>query len=612
MNLLQPLGLLWGLLAIPVIALYFLKLRRKKREVPSTWLWFRSMEDLRVNAPFQRLRKSLLLLLQLLLIFLGALALARPVGSRIVEETRGVVILLDRSASMAMRAQEGTRLEAARKAAIEVVDSLKDGDQVMVVAFGSRADVVLPFTGDRSAARRAIESIEPVFSPTRLTEAFAVAVSAALSFKKNEIVIVSDGGFEELAVPPRGVPVRFLCVGREGRNLAITGLTVRNPAGADDPWLILAEVLAFGKPETVPVELHLDGRLVSVKNVEAVPDRPATAVFEVRDKPTLVEVRLDTTDDLSADNRAWHVVSYRKLKVLLVTPGNFFLEKVLERHPEAETFLQRDKALAGDVFDRYDVVVIDRRLPEKLPEGKYFIVGAVPSWPGVSVRGSISQPEVVHWDRRHPVARNIDFTSLYVQSAPVVELPPQAAVVVEARETPLVFSFKRENLRAVCVPFSVLESDWPLRPSFPLAVANVLEYLGTEEGDWKPSGTPGEPIRVRSRKGVDQAEVTSPEGEKATVRFEDGKPASFAATRSPGLYSIRYADGTQEWVALNLFSEAESSVRVSRELRLLEKTVGAGPTVAAPPAEFWRAAAWGILALLLLEWFIYHRRVGPA
>ena len=64
-----------GLLAaVPpaIVLLYFLKLKRQPLEVPSTYLWHKSIEDLHVNSIWQRLRQSLLLLLQLLLIAAGA------------------------------------------------------------------------------------------------------------------------------------------------------------------------------------------------------------------------------------------------------------------------------------------------------------------------------------------------------------------------------------------------------------------------------------------------------------------------------------------------------------------------------------------------------------
>ena len=68
------------LLAVPpaIVSLYFLKLRRRPVEVPSTYLWSRTIEDMHVNSIWQRLRRNLLLLLQLLLMAMLILALLRP------------------------------------------------------------------------------------------------------------------------------------------------------------------------------------------------------------------------------------------------------------------------------------------------------------------------------------------------------------------------------------------------------------------------------------------------------------------------------------------------------------------------------------------------------
>ena len=66
--------------AIPsLVILYFLKLRRKTVEVSTTLLWKKAIQDLQANAPFQRLRKNILLLLQLIVI--GAIIIDISFGS---------------------------------------------------------------------------------------------------------------------------------------------------------------------------------------------------------------------------------------------------------------------------------------------------------------------------------------------------------------------------------------------------------------------------------------------------------------------------------------------------------------------------------------------------
>src|SRR5215210_8675084 len=95
-----PLALL-GLLFIPaVVAMYLLKLRRDEAVVPSTLLWTRLVADVEANAPWQKLRRTLLLLLQLLLVIILALLAARPFLERPAGLARDLVLVVDASASM--------------------------------------------------------------------------------------------------------------------------------------------------------------------------------------------------------------------------------------------------------------------------------------------------------------------------------------------------------------------------------------------------------------------------------------------------------------------------------------------------------------------------------
>src|SRR5438105_5488697 len=88
-------------IAVPaLLVLYFLKLRRRELPVSSTLLWKKAIQDLQVNAPFQRLRRNLLLILQLLVLLALCLALSRPVTFFSPGAGKSTVLLIDRSASM--------------------------------------------------------------------------------------------------------------------------------------------------------------------------------------------------------------------------------------------------------------------------------------------------------------------------------------------------------------------------------------------------------------------------------------------------------------------------------------------------------------------------------
>ena len=200
MNWLTPgIAAIAASVAVPtLLILYFLKLRRRDVEVSSTLLWKRAVQDMQANAPFQKLRRNLLLLLQLLVLAAGLLSLAQPeLSSKAVTGDRHV-IMIDRSASMqtmdgSWRGETVSRLEQAKREALEVIDQLGEPtwlDSVMggadagaeratVITFDSQGGIRQPMTADKALLRSAIESIEPSDAPTSAAEAYRLAIAQA-------------------------------------------------------------------------------------------------------------------------------------------------------------------------------------------------------------------------------------------------------------------------------------------------------------------------------------------------------------------------------------------------------------------------------------------------
>lgn len=188
MSWLTPLfgGIVLASVIPPLVALYFLRLRRTRRSIPSTLLWKRSVEDLRANAPFQRLRPTLLLFLQLLFLALLGIALMQPRFDAGERRDGRTVIVVDNSSSMNVldgdETGETSRLDLAKASAIERIEALHGGGlfsgdaaEIMVVAFNDEAEIRTPFTDSRQTAIEAVRGIEPTDGTSRLGGALQLA-----------------------------------------------------------------------------------------------------------------------------------------------------------------------------------------------------------------------------------------------------------------------------------------------------------------------------------------------------------------------------------------------------------------------------------------------------
>ncbi len=143
MNLLNPLALLFALLAVPIILLYLLRLQRREQPVSSTLLWRQVIMDREANTLWQKLRKSLLLFLQLLTLLFFVFALIRPYINVRSQLSGRITVLLDASASMlatdvATATGSPTRFEAAKAEARKLINELGNNDQMtMIVVDGA-------------------------------------------------------------------------------------------------------------------------------------------------------------------------------------------------------------------------------------------------------------------------------------------------------------------------------------------------------------------------------------------------------------------------------------------------------------------------------------------
>lgn len=611
MNFLAPAAFAFAA-AIPVVVLfYLLKRKRVVKLVPSTLLWQKFLAETQASAPFQRLRHNWLLILQILLLILVILALARPYFASTAVGGRLLVVILDASASMQSVDESPSRFEKARRAALALVDSLHDSDQMVVLQAAAQTEVRQSPTSSKTALRRALQACVPTDAPTHLLEAFKLAQPLVRDRTDAEIHLFSDGAvgtFDEFEF--EGLNVVFHQSGSRSENRGVIALDVR--AHPDDPSrrAVFGSVFnASSNPAPAQVELLLDGRVLESRALTLPPRETTPVVFTAEQEDDGVfTLRLTGTDDLPVDNEA-SVVSRmpRPVKVLLLTRGNRFLEKALAAVPAAEVTVAAD---AVDESREFDLAVVDDVLPTVWPAGNLLAVRSAPTnW--IEVAGRAEAPAVVDWRNTHPLLRFVAFDNVAIAEALSVRAPGWGVSLVDSPATPLILAGEVDRRRVVWLGFDTLQSTWPLRVSFPIFIANAVEWLNpatAQAGRYLVRA--GDPLRWPLPESAPSASVRLPDGTEKTLTLDAGaREVVFGETLRRGVY--RLSAGTNAVTfAVNLLDAAESDTAPRPEIRFGEYARAEATTLRPADMELWRWIAAAGLAVLMFEWWFYHKRTA--
>jgi len=415
---------------LAIIALYFLKLRRQPLEVPSTYLWKRSIEDLHVNSLWQRLRQNLLLFLQLLLIALAMLALLRPgwEGTKLAGDR--FIFLVDNSASMSADDVEGakSRLEESKRLVAGLIDQMDAGMTAMIVSFSDAPQVVQEFTDNHRMLRERLATIQPtargtdllgaleladgLANPGRMTTGEGAAEIDIVEPQPATLYIFSDGRFEDVKGFSLGNldPVFYVPVGSfDAKNLAITGFTTRRSEAQPDQRQAFVQVANFTESSRkIDVEIQLDGKFLDARQVDVKAGESSGVVFPLADAPAgkltaTLKYSLDTPskrDVLLRDDTAYAALNDAKPgHVLVVTPGGAATENVAlkvalatERMVKLGTIeFKAPDVLATEQYENdsdaslYDLIVFDQCAPAAMPRSDTLFIGRLP--PGTAWRG---------------------------------------------------------------------------------------------------------------------------------------------------------------------------------------------------------------------------------
>ncbi len=560
MPFLAPLALA-GLVFVPlVIAMYLLKLRRDEAVVPSTLLWQRLVADVEANAPWQRLRRSLLLLLQLLLVLILVFLAARPFVERPAGLAGDLVLVLDTSASMQATDVTPNRLEAAKAAAVDALKDLPAGGKVSVIAAGRTARVVANGTSDIGRVRQAIASVQPTSDIGNLADALRLASALAARSGDAEILVATDAA---LATPPSGAveaPIRVLRVGRDTNNQAIVALAVKTAAsGLSHSAFVSVANLGLELVER-QVQVFADGQLRDSRTLRLDPQRRTDVSIDDIDDPdhpaSVVEVRLvgpdgatTPADALGVDDRAWAVVPpNEKRQVLLAGEPDPYLETALSFLPDTELYFRDGdewSTLTG--LDEYELVIFNRFLPPTLPAIPTLAIAPPRTTDLGTLTGTLTNPGIGSLDPSDPILRYVDLSTVHIAEAQELELPAWARSVVPGPAgSPLLYAGTLDGRPAAVLAFEPRRSDLPLQVAFPVLLANLAGELMGGSGTPLDAVTPGSPVTLAVPEGAGGVRVERPDGsvDELVAPTAGAASVTFARTDLLGVYTVSALPGS--------------------------------------------------------------------
>jgi hypothetical protein len=618
-----PLGTLLGIFGAAgavVVVFYVLKLRRRAVPVPFSRIWDSVLRDKQATELFSKLRRVLSLLLQLALLALMVLALGDPRPKEDLREGRHLVLLIDGSASMKAVDVKPSRLAQAKVEAEKIVRGLGASDRAIVVQMGSVPTPRSSMSGDQTELIQAIGRVGASDIRADLEAGLAFGRDSLRGLPHGELVVIGDGAYGDTAelsarVSLEGAEPRFVPIGKSGKNLSITEFSVRRYPLDKSRYEVMLELANLNDtPADVELELAGDGVIVDVTRLKLGPNEKLPRYYQdLAGASRTLTARIKATpgsDELPADDVAYALLpERRRARILVVTPGNTYLEAALL----LDEYLDVTQVTPGAALPdgKFDVAIYDGVAPpidDRVGSALYLNPPAATS--PVPIAGNLEDFGFDTWDRKSAVLRFMSMGDIQVAKGHAFKPRAGDKVLGASDHGPILVSGAQNGHRFVALGFDPRDSDLVLRIAWPLFVLNSINAFIEEDTGYVSSYRTGDVWHIAVPGSLSGVSLLEPGGAKHAVPVSDGR-AVFRGEQA-GFYKL--TGGQDEAVlgefAANLSDLDESRIAPAKELVLAGKKASAVSVAAASlKSDVWIYLLLAVIAVSLIEWITYHRRV---
>ena len=612
---------LLALLFIPLIVLYFLKLRREQVPVPSLVLWRQVLADQRVNSPFQKFKKHMLLLLQLLLLLMLILAAMQPYIRGFEGDFDKMPILIDHSASMGAYDYGGgeTRLEAAKERVRKVIDGLKSNQQICLIGYAKSARKLTDFTNNKRVLFDALDRIKVWDVESGVEDALRMVNAMGQRHKFKRALMYTDGNVPGEVAMALSFKLDIHKLENGGQNVGVSTLSARR--GNEGEWEVFAGLETNSKKTVAgDVKVYLDGKLVEESAVSldsGGTERFAFSLPVVQKGVVKVEYKPMGFDSLKSDNVAYlQIQSPRKLRVG-VKEEFFAWKKANESLGDVEMrVFGEGETMEGE----YDLVFIEDGDDEGQLDADVVVV--MDSYPSdcqeILVKGGGDEGDLpTAWQLQEELLRYVRFgdDAMFAKQVGYQEGKREEdleergyEVLLYGMKGPLILKRVSEAGVRFEMMFDMESSTLPYTAALPIMTWNLKQIAMKRAGLLEVSGDrTGVLPTISELDGEEKVVVMSPGGERLDGEVDAEGKMSGVRANFAGLYKL---EGTKRKIGVSLLNASETQMEGVDQIQFDELVASTKDTQMRIDKPIWKWLAGLGLVLLLVEWWYFHKRAG--
>ena len=599
-----PLALL---VLIPVIILlYMLKQKAKEYPFSSSMLWREIYNNIEATKPWEKLKKNLLMILQIVTVLLLIFALMAPYLKRGGRRFDNVILVIDTSASMGIRYNEDrTRLEEAIERACDYVDTLSETAQVTILTSDQEAGIVKSNVTDKSDLRKALREIQGTDLKGDAGTAVSVVQSMANQWEQYEAVFLTD-----TPVELGSLEAQVINLYTEYQNLSMDYIgygTEYDEAG--NPSLTVIGKITNGTASDVVTDVNLygDDTLLMVQSVQVPAASSQFFYFQQVDfNGNVLMAEINNKDDLEADNRAYAARKGQgQERVLLVTNDNMFLEKAIVNVSWVDLYKTNQLSAVGK-DEEFDLYIFDGMVPDTLPEEGNIIYMNPPPGIGITVSASITSVNLEFLETE--ITSYVSGFHFGVSSAREFERPVWADNFISSGSGCVGYFGIDGQRRVAVLGFDLHDSDLALQAEFPILVSNLMDYMmvsGMVSEDYYETG---DKIVFNGNLNGSEIRIQNPEG-IATTLAAAVETSAYTDTGRAGIYSVSQTvnevENTENFVVrFPVEQESHQNGEKTEE----NETVGEDDKNLSGGRDLRNLIIILILIALAVEWFVYVRQ----